>query len=195
MLVPLCSKDRADAFWGIRRHLLYVDPRTPNLQLDRLAEIMKPIAETRDRRLLPTPKFATGVIDVGAHGNNHLWLPRLSLSEMIKAIVESRRHCERLVRRRVYSFAYPFGAHDNNSRSAVRAAGFKSASAIKSGPVLPQSDKFALPQLRQSSRRTSNSRKIRVSPHDRPRTRQILRSYQPTCMRPQQPHAVFLTAD
>ena len=52
VLVPLCSKDRADAFWGIRRHLLYVDPRTPNLQLDRLAEIMKPIAETRDRRLL-----------------------------------------------------------------------------------------------------------------------------------------------
>jgi hypothetical protein len=46
-----------------------------------------------------------------------------------------------------------------------------------------------------SSRRTSNSRKIRVSPHDRSRTRQILRSYQPTCMLPQQPHAVFLTAD
>ena len=36
---------------------------------------------------------------------------------------------------------------------------------------------------------------IRVSPHDRSRTRQTLRSYQSTCMRPQQPHAVFLTAD
>ena len=55
--------------------------------------------------------------------------------------------------------------------------------------VEPRS-RFTLPQLRQSSRRTSNSRKIRVSPHDRSRTRQTLRSYQPICMRPQQPHAV-----
>ena len=37
-------------------------------------------------------------------------------------------------------------------------------------------------------------KKIRVSPHDRSRTRRTLRSYQPICTRPQQPQAVFLNA-
>jgi hypothetical protein len=40
-----------------------------------------------------------------------------------------------------------------------------------------------LPQRLQSIRRTSNSRYIRVSPHDKSRTRHTLRSYQPICDR------------
>jgi hypothetical protein len=40
---------------------------------------------------------------------------------------------------------------------------------------------------RHSTRRTSNSRNIRVSPHERSRTRRTLRSYQPIWMRPQHP--------
>ena len=51
--------------------------------------------------------------------------------------------------------------------------------------------RFTLPQRRHATRRTSNSRNIRVSPHDRSRTRRTVRSYQPIWMRPQQPQAVF----
>jgi hypothetical protein len=36
--------------------------------------------------------------------------------------------------------------------------------------------------------------KMRLSPHERSRTRRTLRSYHPIWMRPQQPHAVFLRA-
>jgi hypothetical protein len=43
-------------------------------------------------------------------------------------------------------------------------------------------------------RRTSNSRNIRVSPHERSRTRRTLRSYHPIWMRPQHPQVVFLSA-
>ena len=50
----------------------------------------------------------------------------------------------------------------------------RAKSQYSSLPVYLCGDSFTLPQLRQSSRRTSNSRKIRVSPHDRSRTRQIL---------------------
>ena len=53
---------------------------------------------------------------------------------------------------------------------------------------------FTLPQPAQSTRRTSNSRYIRVSPQERSRTRRTFRSYQPICMRPQKPQAVFLSA-
>ena len=54
--------------------------------------------------------------------------------------------------------------------------------------------RFTVPQLLHWTRRTSNSRYTRRSPQDRSRTRRVRRSYQPLCTRPQQPHAVFLSA-
>lgn len=54
--------------------------------------------------------------------------------------------------------------------------------------------RFTCPQLLHSTRRTSISRKMRASPHDRSRTRRVRRSYQPECTRPQQLQIVFLSA-
>ena len=66
----------------------------------------------------------------------------------------------------------------------LRRIRFKDAESGKSLAFL--TNQFALPRRR--------TRRLRVSPHDRSRTRQTLRSYQPIWMRPQQPHAVFLNA-
>src|ERR1043165_4637996 len=70
-----------------------------------------------------------------------------------------------------------------------------------SGVFGGQSDKnstrsrFTLPQLRQRTRRTSNSRYTRVSPHGKSRIWRTRRSYRPCCPFPQLPHTVFLTAE
>ena len=59
----------------------------------------------------------------------------------------------------------------------------------------PPSRGQALAAARQSIRRTSSSRKIRVPTHDRSRTRRAMRSYQPIWTSLQQPPAVFLSAE
>jgi hypothetical protein len=46
----------------------------------------------------------------------------------------------------------------------------------------------------QAIKHRPNSRNIRVSPHERSRSRRTFRSYHPFWIRPQQPHAVFLSA-
>src|SRR5258706_5728807 len=63
-------------------------------------------------------------------------------------------------------------------------------SARKSNP-----SRFTVPQRRQATRRTSNSRTIRNPALDRSRTCRARRSYQPVWTRPQQSQTVFLSAD
>ena len=87
-------------------------------------------------------------------------------------------YVRRIVRPPVLRCAFPHGA----------VFGYIGRRMIKSSR-----SRFTLPQRRYSTRRTSNSRNIRVSPQDRSRIRRTLRSYQPICTRPQHPQAVFLS--
>lgn len=53
---------------------------------------------------------------------------------------------------------------------------------------------FTPPHVLHCTRRNSNARYTRVSPHDKSRTRLVLRSYHVRCTVPQPPHTVFLSA-
>ena len=90
---------------------------------------------------------AGDLVEIGAHTVTHPLLPTLSPAEQATEVQASRASAEHLVGRPVISFAYPYGAHETETRSIVRELGFLSACSTKPGPVSVTSDLFALPRL------------------------------------------------
>jgi peptidoglycan/xylan/chitin deacetylase (PgdA/CDA1 family) len=147
--VPL-GGSRTNALLRIYQHLRDLEPRIRDAVIDELAKSLRstrminpsgPLTEDEVRTL------ATGATVIGAHTVNHPWLPRLTSVELTRELVDSKRHCERLVGDVVCCFAYPFGAYDSNSRAAVLAAGFKLACSTIEVPVLADCDRFTLPRI------------------------------------------------
>ena len=84
---------------------------------------------------------------IGAHTVRHLMLTRQPAGVRRQEIEECRRTLESLISGEVTAFAYPFGAHDTETRDAVRAAGFRVALACDDQPVISVTDPLAFPRL------------------------------------------------
>jgi peptidoglycan/xylan/chitin deacetylase (PgdA/CDA1 family) len=86
-------------------------------------------------------------IDIGAHSRSHQPLPALSPAERSAEIEGSRNDCERLSRRRVHGFAYPYGDRDAETMRLVRDLGFTWACSTRDAAVDPaRFDRFDLPR-------------------------------------------------
>jgi peptidoglycan/xylan/chitin deacetylase (PgdA/CDA1 family) len=91
-----------------------------------------------------------GLVDVGAHTVNHPVLAAVPVDVQAKEIAQSRHLLEQMLKRRVISFAYPFGGvsdYASDSVMAVRNAGFESACSNYPGLVDQRSDWFQLPRF------------------------------------------------
>jgi peptidoglycan/xylan/chitin deacetylase (PgdA/CDA1 family)/GT2 family glycosyltransferase len=64
---------------------------------------------------------------IGAHTENHVWLPAESPEEQLFQITETKARLESLIGRAVTSFAYPFGVWCDANLEMVSAAGFLEA--------------------------------------------------------------------
>ena len=84
---------------------------------------------------------------IGAHTVQHLMLTRQSDEVRRQEIEESRQSLENLIEADVTAFAYPFGAHDAQTRDAVRAAGFRIAVACGDSAIPTRPDLLALPRI------------------------------------------------
>lgn len=88
------------------------------------------------------------LFEIGGHTVTHPVLPTLDPAERRREILESRAACERVLERSIAGFAYPHGAHDADSRSAVRECGFTWACSTESRPVAAAGDdRYALPRI------------------------------------------------
>jgi peptidoglycan/xylan/chitin deacetylase (PgdA/CDA1 family) len=83
-------------------------------------------------------------VELGAHTVTHPRLDELSLTEVQREVIDSKRWLEELLERPVSSFAYPYGAHDPRVRAAVIAAGFQSAAAVKNAISHRDDDPWAI---------------------------------------------------
>lgn len=94
-------------------------------------------------------KLADGdLIEIGAHSINHAHLTSLSPDERRREIAVSKCHCELFTGRPALGFAYPYGDHDNDTRAAVRDAGFRFACSTTPQFVdVASFDPLALPRL------------------------------------------------
>ena len=84
--------------------------------------------------------------DIGAHTENHLFLPVQPRSVKIAEIATNREYLQALLGRDVLSFAFPYGAFDLETVQICRSMGFHSCVTVVGQPVRPWSDPWLLPR-------------------------------------------------
>lgn len=67
------------------------------------------------------------LVEVGCHTLDHLYLKLLSKNIVVKQVVDSKKALEEMFKIKIESFAYPYGAFDQNTIDIVRSAGYTSA--------------------------------------------------------------------
>ncbi len=101
------------------------------------------------------------IVELGAHSVTHPHLDELGRSAIDREVRDSKDQLEQLLGREVRSFAYPYGAYDRRVRSAVIAAGFTSAAAVKNALSHLEDDRWAIARWTVSAR-TSGRELARV---------------------------------
>lgn len=86
-------------------------------------------------------------VDIGAHTENHLWLPDQPRHTQAAEINGSKARLEALVGKTISAFSYPYGAHDDACIELVRRAGFRLAVTAERRPVIPGDDPLRLPRI------------------------------------------------
>lgn len=89
-------------------------------------------------------------VELGGHTEGHPILSRLDAPAQEREVRTGAQSLRRELGREVPSFAYPWGRRwdfDAASRSAVKAAGFRSAVTMHSGANLPADDRLALKRV------------------------------------------------
>jgi peptidoglycan/xylan/chitin deacetylase (PgdA/CDA1 family) len=86
-------------------------------------------------------------IDIGAHTENHVWLPKQPVNIQQSELVTSKARLEHILGCPIVSLAYPYGAHDATTVAAARRAGFAVAVTAGPGPVTARTDPLALPRF------------------------------------------------
>ncbi len=98
-------------------------------------------------------KVATsGAIEIGAHTVHHLWLKGRPLATVKKEVQDSKTMLEAIIKRPVVSFAYPFGAFDNQTIAAVQDAEFLTAVSTAPGIEESKTNRYFLYRLRPGGR-------------------------------------------
>lgn len=67
------------------------------------------------------------LVEVGGHTFDHLYLKLLQKNVVVKQVVDSKKALEDMFKIKIESFAYPYGAFDQNTIDIVRSAGYTSA--------------------------------------------------------------------
>ena len=70
--------------------------------------------------------------DIGGHTYHHVRLPRVSIEEAEREIVESKRRLEEITGSELLSFCYPYGRFNDQVISIVKGAGFIGARTVSS---------------------------------------------------------------
>jgi peptidoglycan/xylan/chitin deacetylase (PgdA/CDA1 family)/GT2 family glycosyltransferase/SAM-dependent methyltransferase len=84
---------------------------------------------------------------IGAHTIHHLNLPSQPPAARWREVIESKQSLERLLRRRISAFAYPYGQFDKHTVEIVRDAGFEMAVTVEGRLVRPGAERLLLPRF------------------------------------------------
>lgn len=97
----------------------------------------------------------SGIITIGSHSKNHLWLPDVGEKVLERELVDSKAILEQKLGKEVKFFCYPVGAHDGKVEAAVKKAGYAAAVATNPGRFKPSDDIYAIKRIKIS--RTSDN--------------------------------------
>ncbi|HET9946735.1 MAG TPA: polysaccharide deacetylase family protein [Patescibacteria group bacterium] len=93
-----------------------------------------------------------GLVEIGAHTVDHLWLRGLSKSIVTYEVTQSKKTLENLIHKPVNSFAYPFGAFDPQAIDVVKQAGFRTSLSTIPGINQSKTNRYFLYRLRPGGR-------------------------------------------
>ena len=97
----------------------------------------------------------SGIITIGSHTINHLWLPDIDKKMRDREIRQSKEILEKRLDRSVDFFCYPIGAFDAKVKKEVKDAGYMCAVTTNPGRLKPSDDIYAIKRIRIS--RTSDN--------------------------------------
>ncbi|RJQ37973.1 hypothetical protein C4559_02740 [Candidatus Microgenomates bacterium] len=92
------------------------------------------------------------LVEIGAHTVDHVWLKGKSSKDVTYEVTTSKKQLEEEFQIQITSFAYPFGAFDQQALEIVKNAGFKTATSTIPGIEQNQENKFFLSRLRPGGR-------------------------------------------
>jgi len=90
----------------------------------------------------------SGLITIGSHTVNHLWLPDISPKDLRYEVAESRRILEETLGKGVDTFCYPIGAFDENVKKTVEESGYICAVTTNPGWFKRTDDIFAIKRIK-----------------------------------------------
>jgi peptidoglycan/xylan/chitin deacetylase (PgdA/CDA1 family)/GT2 family glycosyltransferase len=97
------------------------------------------------RRIAPASAFASDeVFEIGVHSMRHRRLIEMDPIELEGEVAQSKAVLEQELGRPMHTFAYPYGAVDEDARLAVERAGYLGACGVRDGPVWPGTSTFEL---------------------------------------------------
>ena len=143
-LVPadqcVATCDRVRDLPPVRRQLVMAELRGP------AAATVRPTHRTMSDEEI-RELASGGLIEVGAHTENHPALPVLSPDEQLAEVTRSKARLESVLGTAVTSFAYPYGLHSHATVEAVRAAGFERACTTEEHAARLASEPLRLPRF------------------------------------------------
>lgn len=145
------SSPREAAYITLWRRLRDVSPQVREAVMSALRTSLNP--PPVDPKDLPMTArelaalAAAGLFEFGGHTVTHPPLPTLQPAQRRHEILEGKLACERMTGRSLWGFAYPHGALDQDSRTAVEECGFRWACSTASSPLSRGVDRYALPRL------------------------------------------------
>lgn len=98
----------------------------------------------------------SGLVEIGAHTVHHLALASISLNMARYEITASKKYLQKLIGKKVVSFAYPYGSFDEPVIKLVEAAGFKTAVSTIPGVSVNKANRFFLYRIRPGYRTGEN---------------------------------------
>ncbi|MGR5146588.1 polysaccharide deacetylase family protein [Photobacterium alginatilyticum] len=89
----------------------------------------------------------SGVVEIGGHTMSHPKLDNLSRDDQYREIIENKALLEDLLCKPLTSFAYPFGLHNEDTKSITQDVGYQFAVATNSGPLQFHQDPYQIRRI------------------------------------------------
>ncbi len=90
----------------------------------------------------------SGLVEIGAHTMDHVYLKRANPVVARHQIIDSKKLLEELFSIKIETFAYPYGAFDQNAIDLVKEASFSAAVSVIPGTIQSKENIFFLYRLR-----------------------------------------------
>jgi peptidoglycan/xylan/chitin deacetylase (PgdA/CDA1 family) len=144
--------EREALYYAIWKRLRVLGAAEVEAAMTRLRAVLRPPAPRPDDLPMTASEVAElaadGLFEIGGHTATHPVLPTLSAAERRREIREGQAACQRLTDKAPVGFAYPYGANDGDSRTAVGECGFEWACTTEARPVAAaEADWYALPRI------------------------------------------------